>query len=123
MRVIEQQMCAAIRARRNMTRGNTRVEIANTLGNWRVYLHGNLIATGGSAGLSVTLAGWGTVTTRSRVNALLRAFAQGGAYVYQSKHAQHFAQWGEHRPVDSSEWIRPTTGGERAAAQGAEVRS
>lgn len=41
----------------------------------RIYLHGNLIAILSDAGLLVSLAGWNTATTRSRLSALIRGLA------------------------------------------------
>lgn len=127
MRVIEQQMCDAIRARKSWSSGNTRVYInADHPELWSVTLHGNTIAAGSfnrtGGYLQVTLAGWPTVTTRSRVNAILRAFAQGGASVYQSKGAQFFHQWGKDVEIGASEWQQPTTGGEHYAAAAAQVQ-
>lgn len=126
MRKIEQQMCDAVRARKNWSNGNTRVEIlpgATPEGAlFRVYLHGNLIAGGDytwSRNLMVTLAGWPTVTTRSRVNAILRAFAQGGAGVYQSKCSQFFSQWGKAREIGAHDSLAPTTGAQHAEQQAA----
>lgn len=100
MRVIERKMIAAIQAGKGMRAGNTRVEIANTLGNWRVYLHGNLIANGGSAGFSFTLAGWNTPTTRSRVNALLEGLT-GARGVYCKAFEPHYCG----APIGSRDWI------------------
>ena len=66
MRQIEEQMVAAIKARKNFKSGNTEVTMTRNeyLGTCTamVYLHDNLIA-------KITLAGWNTNTTRSRLNA------------------------------------------------------
>lgn len=74
MRVIENRMLQAVRNRRNFSNGNTVVRVEN--GDVRVYLHGNLIFQNVGGVESFTLAGWNTVTTRSRLNAL-------GVYVSQ----------------------------------------
>jgi hypothetical protein len=121
MRTIEQQMINAIRDGKSRSLGNTRVEV-DALGNWRVYLHNNLIANGGSREFSFTLAGWGTTTTRSRVNALLAARAQGCARVYQSKGAQHFSQWGKSIAIDSDDWVTPLSSDHSEAALGLAIR-
>jgi hypothetical protein len=107
MRSIESKMLAAIRAGKSARLGNTVVQVIPGTGAWRVYLHNNLIANGGSVGLSFTLAGWGTPTTRSRVNALLSVFAAGNARVYQRAGVQQFSQGGQSRDIGSSEWVSP----------------
>lgn len=54
-----------------------------------VYLHGNRIAQREADGsVWVTLAGWGTVTTRDRVNTICRVLGSGVRF-YQHKHAQY----------------------------------
>jgi hypothetical protein len=56
-----------------------------------VYLHGNLIAKREPDGsIWVTLAGWGTVTTRDRVNTLCRVLGS-GVHFFQRDHVQHVA--------------------------------
>jgi hypothetical protein len=60
-----------------------------------VYLHGNLIAKREPDGsIWVTLAGWGTVTTRDRVNTLCRVLGS-GVHFFQRDHVQHvaFPRW------------------------------
>lgn len=74
MRTIEEQMIAAIRARKDWKSGNTQVA-AFPAGVVKVFLHGNHIATLRSNGVDFTLAGWNTPTTRSRLNAILQEFA------------------------------------------------
>lgn len=107
MRVIERQMVRAIKEHRNWRSGNTVVEVG-ALGNWRVTLHGNLIATGGKDAFSFTLAGWNTPTTRSRVNALLHEFG-GRCRVFQYKYEPWFttdpAKREAEREIGSDEWI------------------
>lgn len=80
-------MVEAIQTGRSFSLGNTRVTAIDKLGQSAVYLHGNLIAVFSWKyhGLGIllrpsytlelvrcTLAGWGTVTTRSRLNAICR---------------------------------------------------
>jgi hypothetical protein len=56
-----------------------------------VYLHDNLIAKREPDGsIWVTLAGWGTVTTRDRVNTLCRVLGS-GVHFFQRDHVQHVA--------------------------------
>ena len=108
MRTVEAKMLDAIRASKSARLGNTVVEVIPGTGAWRVLLHGNLIANGGRVGMSFTLAGWGTPTTRSRVNALLALFAHGNARVFQRAHGQMFQQGGEAREIDTTEWVTPS---------------
>ena len=116
MRKIEAQMVMAVRDAINGSEkawrsGNTSVEVEHegirgTAGYERsvvVRLHGNEIARFDSAlagarecrGLRITDAGWQTVTTKSRLNALLSCFAEGSC-LYQ-KTGQWFAP-------DGTEW-------------------
>ena len=84
MRKIEQQMNEAILNRKDFFKGNTSVENYITETGAReavVHLHGNHIATIGDT-LQICDAGWQTVTTKSRLNALCNEFAE-GCYVFQ----------------------------------------
>lgn len=103
MRVIEQNMVQAIKnQRKRWASGNTQVHQASD--GWQVYLHGNLIAVLYPRGLSFTLAGWNTVTTRSRVNALLGAFAHDR--VFQKNFTPYISQGlGEARKLSPDEWV------------------
>lgn len=70
MRRIEEQMRKAVRNRKNWRASNTAVEV-NDKGDVFVYLHGNLIMKQyNGAEPYFSLAGWNTVTTRSRLRAL-----------------------------------------------------
>jgi hypothetical protein len=73
-RKIEDQMIVAIRAGQNFKLGNTEVRQQDNC--TTVKLHGNVIAIIGhpARGTEWTLAAWDTNTTRSRINALARAF-------------------------------------------------
>ena len=84
MRKVEQQMNEAILYRKDFFKGNTSVENYITETGAReaiVKLHGNHIATVGET-LQICDAGWQTVTTKSRLNALCDEFAE-GCYVFQ----------------------------------------
>ena len=84
MRKVEQQMNEAILNRKDFFKGNTSVENYITETGAReaiVKLHGNHIATVGDT-LQICDAGWQTVTTKSRLNALCNEFAE-GCYVFQ----------------------------------------
>ena len=84
MRKVEQQMNEAILNRKDFFKGNTSVQHYTTETGAReavVHLHGNHIATIGDT-LQICDAGWQTVTTKSRLNALCNEFAE-GCYVFQ----------------------------------------
>ena len=80
MRKIEMEMNAAIRYRRNFSKANTSVRCFKTNGittDVDVFLHGNHIASLDTASNQLTIkdGGWQSVTTKSRLNALLDEFA------------------------------------------------
>ena len=82
MRKIEEQMNMAIRSRKNWSGSNTTVTCFKENGvttEMQVLLHGNLIAWLDTApnDLNISSAGWETVTTKSRLNAILEEFASG----------------------------------------------
>ena len=79
MRKIEMMMNSAIRYRKNFSSGNTSVRCFKTNGittDVDVYLHGNHIASVDTATNALTIkdGGWQSVTTKSRLNALLDEF-------------------------------------------------
>ena len=88
MRKIERQMNEAILNRKDFFSSNTSVEnyVNNITGAKEavVKLHGNHIATVGDT-LQICDAGWQTVTTKSRLNALCNEFAE-GCYVFQKNY-------------------------------------
>lgn len=73
MRKIEENMKAAVFTMKNWQQDNTQVKVY-TKGGFKVldvYLHGNKIFEGWEDGRQFfTLAGWNTVTTKSRLRAL-----------------------------------------------------
>jgi len=79
MRLIEKQMNHAVRNKIAWSKDNTVTTFDNTIENCFVYLHGNHIATYNYANESLSLldGGWQSVTTKSRLNALLNEFATG----------------------------------------------
>ena len=79
MRKIERQMNEAILNQKDFKKDNTEVITISDCS--FVYLHGNHIATVGDT-LDICDAGWQTVTTKSRLNALLNEFAE-GCYLFQ----------------------------------------
>lgn len=107
MKKIEQKMIKAIRSRCPATIGNTTVarSYSNPDNGTAVYLHGNHIATLTDTSVRFTLAGWNTVTTRSRVNALLSAFAPAYRVSTQRGQAYLYKAGARVRPVENSEWV------------------
>ena len=73
MRKIEQQMNRAIANRADWSSSNTRVEFNDSTNCSSVFLHGHQIATVDHAtnAVKVSSCGWQTVTTKSRLNAIL----------------------------------------------------
>ena len=69
MRKIETQMNSAIANRENFSKANTTVSIDDRVAS--VYLHGTLIAREGDTFVQILDGGWQSVTTKSRLNALL----------------------------------------------------
>jgi hypothetical protein len=62
-------------------------------------LHGNTIAWWNPDGsISMTLCGWGTVTTRDRLNTLCQLLIDRRPF-HQVKHVQHF----DERPISASD--------------------
>jgi len=76
MRKIESEMNAAVTNRYNFSKANTQVSIDDRVAS--VYLHGNLIARVGDNFVQILDGGWQSVTTKSRLNALLRAVTPDG---------------------------------------------
>ena len=112
MRKIEQQMNSALRNRKNFSSGNTTV-IQNDDNTADVLLHGNCIAYVDYSGkipptngtLKISDAGWQTVTTKSRLNALCDEFAY-GCYVFQKNFDWFLGDRdGNKRPFPSEEFV------------------
>ena len=84
MRKIEQQMNSAIRYRRNWAGSNTMVRVSREV--VEVFLHGNHIASVDTATnqLQIFDGGWQSVTTKSRLNALLDEFADGARVIQRN---------------------------------------
>lgn len=97
MRKVEQHVIGAFVKGESARMGNT-----DTDGR-ELRLHGHVIARwnvlGGDRFIEGTLAGWPTVTTRSRLNAL--ASLIGGVGVYQHKHEQYTS---DGNPLDPHQW-------------------
>ena len=73
MRKIEEEMRYAIMNRKPFMKGNTEFR-QNSDGIWELFLHGNKIAkfenNNSDKPTEISFAGWVTVTTKSRLNAL-----------------------------------------------------
>ena len=84
MRKIEEQMNTAIRYRRNWAGSNTMVRVSREV--VEVFLHGNHIASVDTATnqLQIFDGGWQSVTTKSRLNALLDEFADGARVIQRN---------------------------------------
>ena len=76
MRKIETEMNAAVTNRYDFKKANTTVEINDRIA--EVRLHGNLIARVGDNFVQILDGGWQSVTTKSRLNALLSAVTPDG---------------------------------------------
>ena len=76
MRKIEEQMNSAIANGINWTSGNT--QVTHVDGTAKVYLHGHNIANIADGAIEMFSCGWRTVTTKSRLNAILQGFTFSG---------------------------------------------
>ena len=72
MRKVEKQMCEAIQDNKNWNGSNTSVITEDNVS--KVYLHGNKIAEVGDDFVTVFDGGWQSVTTKSRLNAIINEF-------------------------------------------------
>ena len=86
MRKIERQMNFAISNKADWSSSNTRVEYNNNSNCSSVYLHGHQIATldHNTNALKLDSCGYETVTTKSRLNAILEEVKY-GCKVFQRK--------------------------------------
>ena len=84
MRKIETQMNRAIVNKNDWSNSNTVVEYNSNTDCSAVYLHNNRIATydHNNEALKLSSCGWHSVTTKSRLNAILQGLIA-GASVYQ----------------------------------------
>ena len=117
MRKIEQQMVDAIKQGKSFSLANTRVthrKKTDTGTASGVYLHNNLICVVhwnevrkgltsrdySVESIDCTLAGWPTVTTRSRLNAICRGLGMVCRFG-QRKGRQYF----DDQEIDSTDWV------------------
>ena len=83
MRKIETLMNAAISNNQNWQSGNTSVHFDEESGVSAVHLHGNKIAEVGDTFIRLFDGGWQSVTTKSRLNAILAEHGDDGDCVFQ----------------------------------------
>jgi hypothetical protein len=83
MRKIEREMNAAILNNQNWQKDNTSVTFDPETNESKVYLHGNHIATVGDDFVQIFDGGYQTVTTKSRLNAILKEHGIKGECVFQ----------------------------------------
>ena len=83
MRKIEEQMNQAISNNETWKSGNTSVHYSAEYNSSTVYLHDNLIAIVGENDVEIFDGGWQTMTTKSRLNAILQEHAIDGEKVFQ----------------------------------------
>lgn len=113
MRKIEQRMVEAIKTGKTFSLHNTRVTALDYNAMSRVYLHDNLIAKLSWAKRGTllksrweliktecTLAGWGTVTTRSRLNAICQGLGHKSRFG-QRKGQQVF----DDQVISDDDWV------------------
>ena len=86
MRKIERLMNTAITNSCDFKLANTRVEFERGNNISRVFLHGNLIAEVGDNFIRLFDGGWQSVTTKSRLNAILSEHGLPGERVFQKAH-------------------------------------
>jgi hypothetical protein len=83
MRKIEREMNAAILNNQNWQKDNTLVTFDSETNESKVYLHGNHIATVGDNFVQIFDGGYQSVTTKSRLNAILKEHGIKGECVFQ----------------------------------------
>ena len=101
MRQITEQAARAFLAGRPFRKDNTEAVSCGAV-RAKLYLHGNLIAERRSNGeVHVTLAGWGTPTTRERLNGL-EQLLNGTRSFHQKNHRQFYGEI----EISSRDWVR-----------------
>ena len=100
MRIIETKMNAAIANQRNWQSDNTAV-IQREDGVTEVLLHGNKIAELGDFFVTLYDGGYRSKTTKSRLNAILRANGKGDESVFQRNYQWFISYDGKTEPFIS----------------------
>jgi hypothetical protein len=107
MRKIETAMNQAIASGKCWRSGNTEVCHREAyFGEWKstvaeVKLHGNLIASISECGITLYDGGWRSNTTKSRLNAILRANGKPGDGIFQKNHKWFLQYDGNVEPFES----------------------
>ena len=113
MRKIEQQMITTIRDQRDAVALLEASRMEKTLANTRivtrlrgddkvittVYLHENVIAQGDAFSWGFKMCGFPTLTTKSRINAIAKAFGRAGVSTKNGKH------YSGNKEVDAYGWF------------------
>ena len=91
-----------------------------------VYLHGNMIAERRKDGVWMTLSGWGTVTTRERLNTIADAMGSEWGFC-QRNGIQYLCRWNRDKQelvaISPYEWVKITESGRFNSAPQSEARS
>ena len=109
MRKIAQDAARAFCNNRKFSRSNTQVRTGVTIGDQpmtELLLHGHVIARRRNGQLFVTLAGWPTPTTKSRLNALMAECNRNFRF-FQQDHEQYLGNgdsWT--KQIDSRGWYK-----------------
>ena len=90
MRVIEKNMCRAISNKKPFSSSNTSVTFSADNSQAFVYLHGNKIAVVDEENVQLFDGGWQSVTTKSRLNALLDQVGKMGEGIFQKNYSWFF---------------------------------
>ena len=93
MRKIESQMCAAIHNNQDWSNANTRVIYSPIRNTSEVFLHNNLIAIVTDEALQIFDGGFQSVTTKSRLNAILSTHGVDGECVFQKNFEWFIRLW------------------------------
>jgi hypothetical protein len=103
MRKIETAMNQAITSGKDWKSGNTTVAHRDTEFGIvsDVRLHGNLIASVGNYGITLHDGGWRSNTTKSRLNAILRANGRPGDGIFQKDYKWFIQYDGNVEPFES----------------------
>lgn len=105
MRKITAQAAARFMQGTSWANGNTAVSVTLADGEpiTTMYLHNNTIAIAKDGMLYLTLAGWGTPTTRERLNGLLQTLGYNPALQFsQHRGGQYF----EGTEIEAGQWIK-----------------
>ena len=111
MRKIAQDAARAFCNNHKFSRDNTQVRTSTTIGDQpmtELILHGHIIARRRNGQLFVTLAGHPTITTKSRLNALMKECSRSVRF-FQRDHEQYIGSYGHNTwttQIDSRSWYK-----------------